>query len=188
MWYPSSQVSSWRHILGDTASWLACYWEEVFATQHVAHGLQLVCSVACAVHACCVSCATASSCLRLEYLLPVVVLSMCAGCKQSATKRGATTVLSTLVSNAREVFKVLAAQQLEDPTAAGVSFPMLLRVVRERYIITAEHALKSVLAEFRDHELIKFRAGPDGGEVMYIPMEEDMLRGALQDMQAAEAE
>jgi origin recognition complex subunit 2 len=113
---------------------------------------------------------------------------MCAGCKQSATKRGATTVLSTLVSNAREVFKVLAAQQLEDPTAAGVSFPMLLRVVRERYIIMAEHALKSVLAEFRDHELIKFRAGPDGGEVMYIPMEEDMLRGALQDMQAAEAE
>jgi origin recognition complex subunit 2 len=94
-------------------------------------------------------------------------------------------VLSTLVSNAREVFKVLAAQQLEDPTAAGVSYPMLLRVVRERYIMTGEQGLKSVLAEFRDHELIKFRAGPDGAEVMFVPMEPDMLQGALQEMQQA---
>lgn len=109
-----------------------------------------------------------------------------AGCKQSATKRGATTVLSTLVSNAREVFKVLAAQQLQDPTAAGVSFPALLRIVRERYILSSEHGLKSVLAEFRDHELIKFRAGPDGGEVMYVPMETDVLRDALQSMQQAD--
>lgn len=95
-------------------------------------------------------------------------------------------MLSTLVSNAREVFKVMAAQQLQDPTAAGISFPALLRTVRERYIISNEHGLKSVLAEFRDHELIKFRAGPDGGEVMYIPMEPDMLQGALQEMQAAD--
>jgi hypothetical protein len=113
-------------------------------------------------------------------------LVLCAGCKQSATKRGATTVLSTLVSNAREVFKVLAAQQLQDPTAAGVSYPMLLKVVRERYIMTGEQGLKSVLAEFRDHELIKFRAGPDGAEVMFIPMEPDMLQGALQEMQQAD--
>lgn len=108
-------------------------------------------------------------------------------CKQSSTKRAATTVLSTLVSNAREVFKVLAAQQLEDPSAAGVSFPLLLRVVRdERYILNSEHALKSILTELRDHELIKLRPGPDGGEVMYVPMEPDMLRAALQDMQQAD--
>lgn len=95
-------------------------------------------------------------------------------------------MLSTLVSSAREVFKVLAQQQLEDPTAAGVSFPLLLRIVRERFILNSEHALKSVLTEFRDHELIKLRAGPDGGEVMYVPMEPDMLRGAVQEMQQAE--
>lgn len=96
-------------------------------------------------------------------------------------------MLSTLVSNAREVFKVLAAQQLEDPSAAGVSFPLLLRVVRdERYILNSEHALKSILTELRDHELIKLRPGPDGGEVMYVPMEPDMLRAALQDMQQAD--
>lgn len=107
-------------------------------------------------------------------------------CKQSATKRGATTVLASLVSNAREVFKVLAAQQLQDPSAAGVSFPVLLRIVRERYILSNEHGLKSVLAEFRDHELIKFRPGPDGSEVLYVPMETEMLRGALEEMRAAD--
>lgn len=111
---------------------------------------------------------------------------MAAGCKQSATKRGATTVLASLVSNAQEVFKVLAAQQLQDPSAAGVGFPVLLRIVRERYILSNEHGLKSVLAEFRDHELIKFRPGPDGSEVMYVPMEAEMLRGALEEMRAAD--
>lgn len=95
-------------------------------------------------------------------------------------------MLSTLVSNAREVFKVLAAEQLKDPTAAGINFPALLRIVKDRYIISSEHALKSVLAEFRDHELIKFRAGADGGEVMFVPMEPDMLQGALQEMQQAD--
>lgn len=115
--------------------------------------------------------------------LPVLVLP--AGCKQSAAKRGAATVLSSLVSSAREVFKLLAGVQLEDPSAPGVSFPLLLRMVRERFILNTEHALKSVLTEFRDHELIKLRVGQDGGDVMYIPMEPDVLQKALQEMEAA---
>jgi hypothetical protein len=47
-------------------------------------------------------------------------------------------------------------------------------------------ALQLVLAELRDHEVIKFRAGPDGGEVMYIPLEPEALAQTLADMQAAE--
>jgi origin recognition complex subunit 2 len=96
-------------------------------------------------------------------------------------------VLSSLVSSAREVFKLLAGQQLEDPEAPGVSFPALLRMVRERFITNSEHALKSVLTEFRDHELIKLRMGPDGAEVMYVPMEPDVLRNALTEMEEAAA-
>jgi hypothetical protein len=106
-----------------------------------------------------------------------------AGCKQSAAKRGATTVLSSLVSSAREVFKLLAIQQLEDPEAPGISFPALLRMVRQRFITNSEHALKSMLTELRDHEIIKLRMGPDGAEVMYVPMEPDTLRDALKEME-----
>eukprot|EP00879_Flechtneria_rotunda_P029359 GHRR01031752.1.p1 GENE.GHRR01031752.1~~GHRR01031752.1.p1 ORF type:complete len:114 (-),score=40.92 GHRR01031752.1:244-585(-) len=107
---------------------------------------------------------------------------MLAGCKQSAAKRGAATVLSSLVSSAKEVFNLLASVQLEEPSAPGVGFPLLLRMVRERFIMNTEHALKSVLTEFRDHELIKLRVGPDGGEVMYIPMDPDVLQMAMQEM------
>ncbi|KAF6258564.1 origin recognition complex subunit 2-domain-containing protein [Scenedesmus sp. NREL 46B-D3] len=114
-------------------------------------------------------------------------LPILTSCKQSAAKRGAATVLSSLVSSAREVFKLLAGQQLEDPEAPGVSFPALLRMVRERFITNSEHALKSVLTEFRDHELIKLRMGPDGAEVMYVPMEPDVLRNALTEMEEGAA-
>lgn len=75
--------------------------------------------------------------------------------------------------------------QLEDPSSAGVGFPLLLRMVRERFILSHEHQLRSLLAEFRDHELIKFRPGPDGAEVMYIAMETDVLQKALQDLDEA---
>lgn len=101
-------------------------------------------------------------------------------------------MLATLVSSAREVFKLLASEQLEatagggGSSGAGVSFPSLLRLVRDRFVLNSEQALKSVLAELRDHELIKLRPGADGGEVIVIPMEPAMLRRAVQDLQAAE--
>jgi len=56
-------------------------------------------------------------------------------------------------------------------------------MAREKFILNQEHVLKSVLTEFRDHQLIRLRPGPDGGEVMYIPMEPDVLAKALQDME-----
>uniref|UniRef100_A0A383W8S0 Origin recognition complex subunit 2 n=1 Tax=Tetradesmus obliquus TaxID=3088 RepID=A0A383W8S0_TETOB len=114
-------------------------------------------------------------------------LPILTSCKQSAAKRGAATVLSSLVSSAREVFKLLAGQQLEDPEAPGLSFPALLKLVRERFILNSEQALKSVLVEFKDHELIKLRMGPDGAEVMFVPMEPDVLRNALTEMEEGAA-
>eukprot|EP00775_Hariotina_reticulata_P006730 gene6730-6950_t len=110
--------------------------------------------------------------------LPIIT-----SCKQSAAKRGAATVLSSMVATAREIFKLLASVQQGDPEGVGVSFPLLYRMAREKFILNQEHALKSVLTEFRDHELIRLRPGPDGGEVMYIPMEADVLAKALQDME-----
>jgi hypothetical protein len=37
--------------------------------------------------------------------------------------------------------------------------------------------------EFRDHELVRGTPGPDGGELLYIPMEPDALRQVLEEME-----
>jgi hypothetical protein len=60
------------------------------------------------------------------------------GCLQSSSKRGAATVLGTLVSSARAVFRVLAEHQLADPGAGGASQGLLFRMCRERFILNSE--------------------------------------------------
>lgn len=74
----------------------------------------------------------------------------------------------------------------DDLESPGVSFSLLYRMARERFIVNNETQLKSVLTEFRDHEIIKLRQGPDGGEVMYIPMEPAVLAKTLQEMEEGE--
>jgi origin recognition complex subunit 2 len=76
----------------------------------------------------------------------------------------------------------IAEWQLDDPGAPGITFAHLFRMVRERFIMSSEQALLTQLTEFRDHELIKVRAGPDGGEVMYIPLSEESLQQMLEEL------
>lgn len=110
-----------------------------------------------------------------------------AGCFQSATRRGAATVLRSFVQNARKVFAVLAESQLDDPKAGGISFHTLFRMCRERFLVSNEGGLKALLTEFRDHELIKTRAGADGVELLYAPMQPDALKAVLEEMESAVA-
>ncbi len=110
---------------------------------------------------------------------------------------------------ARDVFRLIAGLQLDAEAAAGsaaanknnsssnnnnhssssggVGFPALLRLARERFVLNSEAALKSILAEFRDHELVRLRPGPDGADVMFIPFEPDALQETLAELDAAEA-
>ena len=48
----------------------------------------------------------------------------------------------------------------------------------------ADARLRSHLAEFRDHELIRVRAAPDGGELMAVPMDDALLRRVLAELDA----
>ncbi|KAI8462573.1 MAG: origin recognition complex subunit 2-domain-containing protein [Monoraphidium minutum] len=107
------------------------------------------------------------------------------GCLQSSSKRGAATVLGTLVSAARAVFRVLAERQLGDPGGGGAGLALLYRMCRERFILNSEQALRSHLVEFRDHELVRGAPGPDGGELLFIPMEPAVLRQVLEEMDGA---
>jgi origin recognition complex subunit 2 len=93
-------------------------------------------------------------------------------------------VLRTLVQNARKVFRVLADAQLDDPAAGGVPFPALLRMCRERFLVSNEAGLRAHLTEFRDHELVRTRPAADGGEALLIPLAAEPLRRVLAEMDA----
>lgn len=43
-------------------------------------------------------------------------------------------------------------------------------------------ALRSHLVEFRDHELVRGRPSPDGGELLFVPMDDAALRAVLAEM------
>lgn len=106
------------------------------------------------------------------------------GAFHTSAKRGATTVLGSLTTNAQEVFRVLALHQLDDPEEEGVAFQLLYRMCRERFLVSSESTLSNHLKEFKDHELIKMKSANDGTQVMYIPFNEEALRKVLEEMDA----
>ena len=93
-------------------------------------------------------------------------------------------MLRTLVPAAAKIFRILAEHQLADedgagahrlaqrpaarclqqsparltgPALAGMTFPHMYRKCREKFLVTNEVALRSHLAEFRDHQLVASR-------------------------------
>ncbi len=64
-----------------------------------------------------------------------------------------------------------------------MTLALLYSKCRERFLLSTEAALRAHLAEFRDHELVKWRAGADGAEVMYVPMEPEVLQRVLEEME-----
>lgn len=109
------------------------------------------------------------------------------GIRQTATQKSAETVLRSMVRNAREVFRVLAEHQLEDPEAGGASFTHLFRMCRERFLVSSEAALRAHLTEYVDHELVKLRQQADGSDLLLIPLDEDALKAAVQVLSELEA-
>ncbi|GAB4819936.1 hypothetical protein N2152v2_006982 [Parachlorella kessleri] len=105
-----------------------------------------------------------------------------AGKSESSSKESASVVLSTLSHNAREVFRLIADQQLEVAGEAGVSMAKLFQMCRERFLVSNEMLLKSFLVEFKDHELLTTKKAQDGSELLCIPLEEAQLRGVLEDL------
>mmetsp|Transcript_1084 Transcript_1084/g.2452 ORF Transcript_1084/g.2452 Transcript_1084/m.2452 type:complete len:440 (-) Transcript_1084:410-1729(-) len=111
--------------------------------------------------------------------------SILAGTFQQARQRGAGAVLRSMVPNAREVFGLLVAHQLEDPESEGLDFKLLFRMCRERYLLTSEAALKTHITEFTDHQLLAARRSSEGaGEVMYVPMDAAGLQKVAEELEA----
>jgi origin recognition complex subunit 2 len=52
--------------------------------------------------------------------------------------------------------------------------------------VSSENALRQHLTEFRDHDLVRLRPAA-GGDLLAVPMEPQVLRQVLQQMDAAAA-
>jgi origin recognition complex subunit 2 len=95
--------------------------------------------------------------------------------------RGAANVLKSLTRNARIIYRIIAEAQIAE-NGQGLTFPQLFQASRESFLVTAELALRGVLTEFTDHELIRIKKVSDGGEdLITVPMDNNALEQLIED-------
>lgn len=113
-----------------------------------------------------------------------------AGTFKQAQQRGAGVVLRSMVPNAREVYALLVNNQVEDPESEGLSFKLLFRMCRERFLLTSEAALKSHITEFTDHQLLATRRSSEAEleEVLYVPLDAAGLNRVVQELERIKGE
>ena len=99
--------------------------------------------------------------------------------------RGAVNVLRSLTSNARDIFRVLAEFQIQNPEDKGMGFHAFYTECRSQFLATSEVTLRSHLTEFVDHELTRTRKGSDGEDVVHAPFASDVLAQLLREIQHA---
>jgi origin recognition complex subunit 2 len=101
-------------------------------------------------------------------------------------------ILASVTQKAQKLFALLGSKQLEaaadgvDGVAQqiGLAYDVLFSAARDNFIATSDTALRSLLIEFRDHNLIvSSQQGMGGGEVLWIPMRKERLASVLQTLQ-----
>ena len=106
------------------------------------------------------------------------------------SETAASHILASVTQKAQKLFTLLGNQQLEAADAAdgnsqqvGLAYDVLFSAARDNFIATNDTALRSLLTEFRDHNLIvSSQAGMGGGEVLWIPMHKERLATVLQSL------
>ncbi|KAL1522232.1 hypothetical protein AB1Y20_021868 [Prymnesium parvum] len=77
------------------------------------------------------------------------------------------TVLSQLTERARRAFRALCAFQLANPARAGLSLPEWCALGRGAWFATQESALRTHIAEYETHHLVRMRPAEDGQQCYY---------------------
>ncbi|KAJ1910015.1 Origin recognition complex subunit 2 [Tieghemiomyces parasiticus] len=67
-------------------------------------------------------------------------------------------------------------------SAIGLAYPDFYAKCRERFLVSSDVAFRAQLTEFRDHKIIQTRKGLDGGDLMYIPLDNATLANILDNM------
>ncbi|ORX94954.1 ORC2-domain-containing protein [Basidiobolus meristosporus CBS 931.73] len=104
--------------------------------------------------------------------------------------RGVHYVLASLTSNAKGIFRVLAEYQIsmESDGASGnrhelgLPYTSYYSRCREKFLVSSDLAFRAQLTEFRDHKIIHSKRSSEGTEILYIPMDSEMLSTILTDM------
>lgn len=110
-------------------------------------------------------------------------------------------ILASVTQKAQKLFTLLGNSQLgaieetgpagaEDGTAAtndlqqfGMAYDVLFSAAREQFLATSDTALRALLGEFRDHNLIvSAPASLGGGEILWIPMRKERLANVLRSL------
>ncbi len=97
--------------------------------------------------------------------------------------KGLINILKNLTPKARGIFKVLAQYQLENPKENGLGYKPYYEKCRELFLVNSELTMRSQLTEFKDHKVILFRKGKDGG-YFFIPTTPAMLKQILEEQLA----
>ena len=118
------------------------------------------------------------------------------------TETAALHILASVTQKAQKLFILMATHQLgafEDSAADGgaganerdlqqfaMGYDLLFTMARDNFIATNDTALRSLLGEFRDHNLVVSAQGVGGaGEVLWIPLRKERLSSALKTLQTS---
>ncbi|KAF8949518.1 Origin recognition complex subunit 2 [Haplosporangium gracile] len=115
--------------------------------------------------------------------------------------RGIQFVLASLTSNGKGLFKVLAEHQIQAETNAddngggtgtsggtknymelGMAYNALFKKCQENFLVSNAVTFRTQLTEFRDHRIVQSKKGPDGIEILFIPLSASVLEGILDNM------
>lgn len=107
-------------------------------------------------------------------------------------------VLASVTAKAKRLFTLMAERQLEAIEAAkssghvddlqqyAVAYDKLYHSARTDFIATNDTALRALLGEFRDHDLVVGAQQGSSGEVLWIPMRKERLAKVLSTLKVDE--
>ncbi|KAJ3261973.1 Origin recognition complex subunit 2 [Boothiomyces macroporosus] len=113
------------------------------------------------------------------YLIETSFETNILGKNKTNSFQGTKYVLDSLTSNAKQIFLLLAEHQLsvmESKASSndGLSFQTFYQRANESFLCTSQLTFKTLLTEFKDHEIISSVTNSDG-QVLYIPMDKNVL-------------
>lgn len=103
-------------------------------------------------------------------------------------------VLAAVTQKAKKLFKLMATKQLaamdedsegtqDDFERYGISYDTLFTNARDNFIATNDTAMRALLGEFRDHNLI-LGTGTGGAEILWIAMRRERLNKIVKSLDA----
>jgi len=106
---------------------------------------------------------------------------------EARLRRGAASVLLSLTTNARTVFRVLSEEQLKGAGAGGdahggLPFARWFDLCRTTFAVSSDGQLRAYLMEFVDHGLVKRVRRADGADAVVITLGDDALKQLLEDI------